>query len=308
MPWATIQHAIDSVSASDTINVLAGSYTENVNVNKAVTLIGAGRDITTITANLSSDHVFEVSVNDVNISGFTATGATGSNKAGIYLGSGVEGCNIFNNNASGNFCGIYLVSSSSNTLTNNTANLNSSYGVSLSSSLSNTLTNNTANSNTRGIYLYSSSSSVLTGNTVSNSSIAIFDNETNSYASNQFLNNLDSNMITFVEIDREKNLNDTVSFDMSMFDVNGNACSDCSHSITTSPLEDINITKTANQLTGNFTVTKPGIYSLIAEITDGNNNITKRKLMFLVGSTANKTVNIKTQKILNFFMMTSFIY
>lgn len=41
-PWATIQHAVDTVSAGSTINVVAGEYDEQVVIKKALTLQGAG--------------------------------------------------------------------------------------------------------------------------------------------------------------------------------------------------------------------------------------------------------------------------
>lgn len=49
-PWKTIQHAIDSVGAGDTITVAAGTYTEQVTIQKSVNLIGAGRATTVIQA------------------------------------------------------------------------------------------------------------------------------------------------------------------------------------------------------------------------------------------------------------------
>ena len=73
-----IQAAIDNATAGDTIYVYNGSYIENVNVNKAVTLQGEGADVVNVTAALASDHVFNVTVGYVNISGFKVTGATGS--------------------------------------------------------------------------------------------------------------------------------------------------------------------------------------------------------------------------------------
>jgi len=92
-------------------------------VNKRLTLRGDGADVVTVTAASVDDHVFEVTVDYVNISGFTATGATGSRKAGIYLDN-ANYCNITDNTASNNYLGIYLKTSSGITVSNNTADLN----------------------------------------------------------------------------------------------------------------------------------------------------------------------------------------
>ncbi|MCX9025581.1 MAG: PGF-pre-PGF domain-containing protein [Candidatus Methanoperedens sp.] len=160
-----IQAAIDNATDGDTIYVYNGSsYIENVNVNKRVTLQGEGADVVTVTAASASDHVFEVTADYVNISGFKVTGATGSTIAGIYLSSNHN--NISDNNASNNYWAICLLSSSNNTLTNNTANSNTQDGIYLSSSSNNTLSGNNANSNTiEGIFLSSSSNNnTLSGN------------------------------------------------------------------------------------------------------------------------------------------------
>jgi len=79
-----IQAAVDNANTGETICVAAGNYTENVHVNKQLTLRCEGADAVTVTAASSSDHVFFVTAGSVNISGFTATGA-GFGKAGIYL-------------------------------------------------------------------------------------------------------------------------------------------------------------------------------------------------------------------------------
>jgi len=170
-----IQAAVDNANAGETICVKAGSYTENVNITTPhLTLAGEGAGVVTVTAASSSDHVFDVTADYVNISGFNATEATNSGKAGIYLGSNVDHCNISENNCSNNNYGIYLNFSSNNTLANNTANSNygeweNCYGIYLSSSSNNTLLNNTANSNygenCYGIYLSSSSNNTLANNT-----------------------------------------------------------------------------------------------------------------------------------------------
>ena len=163
-----IQAAVDNANAGETICVAAGSYTENVNVNKQLTLRGEGADVVTVTAASSSYHVFEVTADYVNISGFTATRITSYWSAGICLIS-ADHCNISENNCSNNNYGIYLSSSNNNTLANNTANSNNNYGIFLYDSNNNTLANNTANSNVHnGIYLSSSSNNnTLTSNTAS---------------------------------------------------------------------------------------------------------------------------------------------
>jgi pectin methylesterase-like acyl-CoA thioesterase len=40
--YSTIQAAINAANPGDTINVSAGTYTENVDVNESVNLVGAG--------------------------------------------------------------------------------------------------------------------------------------------------------------------------------------------------------------------------------------------------------------------------
>ena len=119
--YQTIQEAVDNASAGETIIVRDGTYIENVDVNKRLTIRSEnGSDKTIIRAVNPYDHVFEVTAGYVNISGFIVKGASGQQKAGIYLGSGVDHCNISNNNASNNYYGIYLYYSSNNVLTKNT--------------------------------------------------------------------------------------------------------------------------------------------------------------------------------------------
>jgi parallel beta-helix repeat protein len=105
-----IQAAVDAASSGETICVAAGSYTENVDVDKHLTLAGEGADVVTVTAASADDPVFCVTADYVNIFGFYVTGAIGSGNAGIYL-NGSQYCNISDNNVSGNDCGIYLKNS-----------------------------------------------------------------------------------------------------------------------------------------------------------------------------------------------------
>ncbi|MCK4735436.1 MAG: Ig-like domain-containing protein, partial [Methanophagales archaeon] len=112
------------------------------------------------------DHVFEVTANYVNISGFTVSGTTGY-VGGIYLKS-VKHCNILKTTATSNRYGICLKSSSNNNIQNNIASSNVLDGIILASSFDNTLINNNCSKNGNGIILDFSSNNTLTNNYMSN--------------------------------------------------------------------------------------------------------------------------------------------
>ena len=162
-----IQDAIDGAGEGDTIYVHEGTYDENVDVGKRLTLIGDGADVVTVTAEDAEDHVFDVTVDQVNISGFTVTGATGGHDVGIYL-INADHCNIYDNNISNNEYGIHLHSSSNNNIIDNNVLNNSWYGIDLRYSSNNSIIDNNASGNDwGGIRLSSSSYNNITDNNAS---------------------------------------------------------------------------------------------------------------------------------------------
>jgi len=172
-----IQDAVNNATGGDTICVKDGTYHENIDVNIANLTIQSenGAANCVVNATDSSDHVFYVTADWVNITGFTVENATGGSRAGIYLGSGTAHCNISSNKATNNYYGVSLYYSSNNMLTNNTANSNNFYSIYLCYSNNNTLINNTAshNTGTYGIYLASSNNNTLQNNDGEDNDIGI---------------------------------------------------------------------------------------------------------------------------------------
>jgi uncharacterized repeat protein (TIGR01451 family) len=162
----TIQQAVDNASANDIIIVRNGTYSENVLVNVDNLTIRSeyGSANCIVTANDTNDHVFNVTADWVNITGFTVQNATGG-KAGIYL-SGVEHCTISENNVTNNYdYGIWLNSAHQNNLINNIVTYTSYWGFELDYANNNTLSNNTASYNGwQGIVIANSRNNTLTDN------------------------------------------------------------------------------------------------------------------------------------------------
>ncbi len=174
--FATIQRAVNIASPGDTIIVGDGTYVENVTVNKENLMIlsenGATKTVMQTPGPYKS--VFEVTVNNVTISGFTVKNTIEFHPedprisyiripvAGILL-SQVNNCDISNNIAENNSNGIYLYLSSNNTLRNNIVK-NNGNGILLERSDNSALENNTVENNSIGIWLVYSNNNALRNN------------------------------------------------------------------------------------------------------------------------------------------------
>jgi len=161
--YTSIQAAVKNATNGDTIVVYPGTYTENVYVNKELTIMSQSGNPEDTIVEATYNYVIRVDADNVTISGFNVTGSP----RGISLYR-VENCIVDNNIASNSNEGIVLEHSSNNSLTNNTAKNHRYNGIMLYSSSSNTLTSNTAEKNSIGIRLYPSSNNVLINNTASN--------------------------------------------------------------------------------------------------------------------------------------------
>ncbi|MCK4733982.1 MAG: hypothetical protein KAT65_16130, partial [Methanophagales archaeon] len=111
--YSTIQSAVNAASSGDTIIVKDGTYIENIQVDKRLTIRSEnGQDSTIVQAASNDDNVFNVTADYVEIRGLTVEGAYDAN-AGMYLYS-TDYCTIANNNCTNSRKGIWIKSSNSN--------------------------------------------------------------------------------------------------------------------------------------------------------------------------------------------------
>jgi len=144
--YAGIQEAINAPETQDgqTIHVDAGTYNENVIVDKSITLQGEDKETTIINGRGLSSTV-EVTADKVTVTGFTIENSskTGSPTAcsGCLL-SNVTGCRVFQNNIISNWNGISLNQCNDNVISENAVALNVNNGISLQDSLNNSIYRN----------------------------------------------------------------------------------------------------------------------------------------------------------------------
>lgn len=196
--YTTIQAAIDAAVNGDTITVAAGTYVENVVVNKAITLEGAGSSSTIIVATDGNAYPLTFNTNSATVRGFELThnytqaelDAWNFNNNGVTFYQNTTGNTLENCKVTKSRNGIYINNARNNILRGNTIE-NNRTGINLTNYVDGTqiLNNIIQNNWTIGIVYYQGSAGLptnfntvtVTGNTFSNnwySEILIKDNGT----------------------------------------------------------------------------------------------------------------------------------
>jgi parallel beta-helix repeat protein len=159
----TIQEAINLANSGDTIAVAAGTYKENVIINKNLTLVGDGQDVTFIVASTTNDAVVTITANEVKMSGFTIKNGF----QGMYIQSSNMSV-VSNNTFTSNIAeGVYIYSSHGNALINNTISLNGFEGIFVLNSIDTLIKGNVVTNNQNvGIDLFDSNNTRISNNTI----------------------------------------------------------------------------------------------------------------------------------------------
>ena len=166
--YDTIQGAVNAANPGDTIIVRPGIYTENVFLNKSLTLIGEDRNATIISGGHSRSVIHVVSPNVVIMNFTIRNSGNNPDDSGILLFEAAN-ATIRNNIIKNNIIGVLLRRSNHTLLIDNIILNNTSSGIRLADTSNlNYIIANTLPNNTIGVIVQASSNTLYHNNFIDN--------------------------------------------------------------------------------------------------------------------------------------------
>lgn len=109
-PFTTLQAAINAANDGDTIKVLPGTYSEDLTINRSVTITTKNPVSTFITSKTRGAYLVDITSSNVSFEGFTLedNSTTSHRKAVIHISPEAEEVRIINNNINKSYDGFGL--------------------------------------------------------------------------------------------------------------------------------------------------------------------------------------------------------
>ncbi len=144
--FTTIQAAVNAATPEDVIVIEGGTYTENLLLNKKVTLQPANREPIILDGG-GAGSVITITADGVEVTGMTIQNSgSGQTDAGVLINQASD-CNIHGNTITGNGNGTLTILGGLNTISNNTVTANDYYGIAFVGASGNTIELNNISGN-----------------------------------------------------------------------------------------------------------------------------------------------------------------
>ena len=171
-PFNTITEGVSAVTPGKSVMVAAGTYNEQLIINKSIALKGEDKDTTFINGTGLTENLITVEADNLTITNFTIDGASSAAK-GIYFDN-CSSININNNIIQNNISYGVNYSNSSPTIENNNIRNNNYSGIDIAAGGAGTIRDNSLINNLYGIRSCVDSSPEITRNNISNNNTGIY--------------------------------------------------------------------------------------------------------------------------------------